>query len=122
MNAPINRRRLMQLILALGASAAMHDKVALASGSHCPSSMFGGLDLAAAQNLGREYLAGRNNSEAIETVARLLENPRNEDEALAELRRNVLADFTAGRIVNLSGWFVSETEGCVFAVLSRCDA
>jgi hypothetical protein len=121
MNAQMNRRRLMQLVLALGASAAMRDKIALAAGSHCPSSMFGGLDLASTQDLGREYLAARPNSEAFGTIAGLLADPANEDETLAELRRKMLADFTAGRIVNLSGWFVSETEGCVFAALSRCD-
>ncbi len=119
MNNQMNRRRLMQLFLALGASAVMHDKVAADS---CRSSMFSGVDLAAAQELGREYLANKSSSEDIGTVARLLQGPvANEDEALAELRTKVLADFTAGRMVNLSGWFVSETEGCVFAALSRCD-
>lgn len=118
MNNQMNRRRLVQLFFALGASAVMHDKVAADS---CRSSMFSGVDLAAAQELGREYLA-KSSSEEIGTVARLLQGPvANEDEALAELRTKMLADFTAGRIVNLSGWFVSETEGCVFAALSRCD-
>lgn len=121
MSGQMNRRRLMQLILALGASAAMHGKVALAAGG-CRSPMFSGMDVAAAQELGREYLTDRPNSEALETIARLLTDAAaNEAEALAELRKKVLADFTAGRIVNLSGWFVSETEGRVFAALSRCD-
>jgi hypothetical protein len=116
----MDRRRVLQLIVALGASAAMHDKVASATAGHCRT-MFDELDPASIQQLGREYLASRPGSEAIGAVAKLLAGWGKQDEILAELRSKALADFAAGRIVNLSGWFVSETEGCVFAALSGCD-
>lgn len=121
MNGQMDRRRLMQLILALGASAVMRDEVAVAAGSSCRSSIFGGLDLASIQELGREYLLDRPNGKVLGIVGRILADSANEDEALTGLRSKMLVDFAAGRIVNLSGWLVSETEGCVFAVLSRCE-
>jgi hypothetical protein len=120
MTDPMERRRLLRLLVALGVSAVMHDKVASAAGSHCRTALFDELDVASIQALGREYLAGRPGSEAIEAVARILATPSIEDETLSKLRRMALGDLAAGRIVNLSGWFVSETEGCVFAALSRC--
>lgn len=120
MNNQMDRRRLLQLIVALGASAVMHDKVALAASGHCRTTLFDGLDVASIQALGREYLTSRPGSEALEAVAKLLADSSSDDETLAELRSKTLEDFAAGRIVNLSGWFVSETEGCVFAALSRC--
>lgn len=122
MNAEMSRRRLMQLILAMSVSAAMHDKVVLAAVARCGSPIFGDLDLASIQELGREYLVTRTDDESIDAMVGVLTNHATEEEALAALRAKVLADFTDGRVVNLSGWFVSETEGRVFAALSRCDA
>lgn len=120
MTTSIDRRRLLQLIFAVGAAAALPEKPAFAAGTDCGPAWFDGLDMASIQELGREYQARRPVEAGIEAVARLLASSSNEDEAVAELRTKVLADFAAGRIVNLSGWFVSETEGCVFAALSRC--
>ncbi|MET0533835.1 MAG: hypothetical protein ABW171_06385 [Steroidobacter sp.] len=110
----MDRRHLLQLILALGTTIVLSDT---AASSACAKSLLGDLDAGLIEELGREYLAGRRDSAALDAVVKLL----NADHALIELRKKVQADFTAGRLVNLSGWFVSETEGCVFAALSRCD-
>ena len=119
MNAPIDRRRLLQLLVALGASPLVNWKPAFAASGSCGGAVFGELDPAAIQELGRKYLAQRPGT-TVEGIAKLLASSRNEAEASAQLRAQMRADFTAGRIVNLAGWFVSETEGCVFAALSRC--
>ena len=39
--------------------------------------------------------------------------------ALAQLRKLIAADFEHGRVIHLDGWFLSSTEGCLFAVSSE---
>ncbi len=120
MSVSMDRRRLLRVVLALGASFAVHQKVAFGSSAACGGMAFERLDATAIQLLGREYLSQRPDLTAVDHVARLLTDAENEAQALAQLRARVVADFTAARMVNLGGWFVSETEGCVFAALSRC--
>jgi hypothetical protein len=36
------------------------------------------------------------------------------------LREMIRDDYVSGRTVNLSGWFVSRTEGCIFARMAMC--
>ena len=73
----------------------------------------------AVRDLGRRYMTIRPDDEKVEQVASML----TQDVALEQveaLRRDMHADFAAERIVNLDGWFLSETEGRLFAALSRC--
>lgn len=120
MNRHMDRRGLLRLLVGLGAAAVVDQKLAFGASAGCSGSAFGELDDAAVAELGREYLGLRPDAAAVDSIAKLLASSRDEADALEELRARVLADFAAGRIVNLAGWFVSETEGRVFAVLSRC--
>ena len=120
MNRHMDRRGLLRLLVGLGAAAAVEQRLAFGAGAACGGSAFGELDEAAIAELGREYLSLGADAVEVDTIAKLLAGSRNDAEAWEQLRAIVLADFTAGRIVNLAGWFVSETEGRVFAELSRC--
>lgn len=122
MNMQTDRRRLLRLLVALGASAAGSQNLAFGAGAACDVTMFGKLDVDAIRELGREYLTQRPVASEVEVIAKLLADSQNDTETLEQLRAKVLADFSAGRIVNLAGWFVSETEGRVFAALSRCNS
>ncbi|HEY0683823.1 MAG TPA: hypothetical protein VGD45_15930 [Steroidobacter sp.] len=122
MNMQLDRRRLLGLLVALGASTAVNRQLAFGASAACDVTMFGKLDMDAIHELGREYLAQRPAATEVDVIAKLLAASQNDTETLEQLRTEVVADFTAGRIVNLAGWFVSETEGRVFAALSRCNS
>ncbi|MBM0103400.1 hypothetical protein JM946_01525 [Steroidobacter sp. S1-65] len=119
MNKHMDRRGLLRLLAGLGAAVVVDQRLAFGASATC-SGVFGELDEAAIAELGREYLSQRSDAAAVDAIAKLLAESQDEAKTLEQLRARVLADFTAGRIVNLAGWFVSETEGCVFAALSRC--
>lgn len=120
MNIQMDRRRLLRLVLASSAAAVVDQTLAFGAGTACDGASFAQLDATAIHELGREYLGQRSDAAAVNAIAQLLTNGRDETETLSQLRAKVLADFAAGRMVNLAGWFVSETEGCLFAALSRC--
>ncbi len=80
-----------------------------------------GLDMNAAGAIGREYLGRYPQDPALKEVLALLRSPADAVQAAARrLREMIRDDYIAGRTVNLSGWFLSRTEGCIFARLSRC--
>lgn len=120
MSIRTDRRGLLRLLMISGAAAVVDRRLAFGASAACDGTTFGRFDAAAIQELGREYLSQRSDSAAVNSIAKLLADSRDEAETLAQLRALVLSDFTAGRMVNVAGWFVSETEGCVFAALSRC--
>lgn len=111
------RRRTLQLILAALAAGAAPGA---AGGSLCMQ-WAEGLDINAAGVIGREYLGRYPRDPALKEVLGLLNSPADAGNTAARrLREMIRDDYIAGRTVNLSGWFVSRTEGCIFARLAMC--
>jgi hypothetical protein len=71
--------------------------------------------------LGREYLEQYPLDPVLKEVLALLRTPGDAVETpVRRLREMIRDDYVAGRVVNLSGWFVSRTEGCVLARIGMC--
>lgn len=113
----VSRRRTMQLLVAALANGAMPGA---ASASLC-GQWTDGLDLNAAGALGREYLGQYPRDPALKEVLALLRAPADTPQtSVRRLREMIRDDYVAGRTVNLSGWFVSRTEGCILARIGMC--
>jgi hypothetical protein len=75
----------------------------------------------AAGALGREYLGRYPQDPALQEVLVLLRTPADAVQgALRRLHEMIRDDYVADRTVNLSGWFLSRTEGCIFARIAMC--
>jgi hypothetical protein len=112
-----SRRRTLQLLVAALATAAMPG----AAGATLCRQWTDGLDMNVAGRLGREYLGQYPLDPALKEVLALLRTPADGVETpVRRLREMIRDDYVAGRIVNLSGWFVSRTEGCILARVSMC--
>jgi hypothetical protein len=112
-----SRRRTLQLLVAALATAAMPG----AAGATLCRQWTDGLDMNVAGRLGREYLGQYPWDPALKEVLALLRTPADGVETpVRRLREMIRDDYVAGRIVNLSGWFVSRTEGCILARVSMC--
>jgi hypothetical protein len=112
-----SRRRTLQLLVAALATAAMPG----AAGATLCRQWTDGLDMNVAGRLGREYLGQYPMDPALKEVLALLRTPADGVETpVRRLREMIRDDYVAGRIVNLSGWFVSRTEGCILARVSMC--
>ena len=113
----ITRRETLQWLLAAIASGTTVG----AAGAGACTQWAEGLDVNAAGALGREYLKLYPLDPALQEVLALLRVPANALEAaLQRLGEMIRYDYVAGRTVNLSGWFVSRTEGCIFARIAMC--
>lgn len=113
----LSRRYTLQLLLAAIASGAMPG----AAGAERCAQWVDELDVNAAGAMGREYLKRYPLDPALKEVLALLRTPADAVQApLRRLREMMRDDYVAGRTVNLSGWFVSRTEGCVFARIAMC--
>jgi hypothetical protein len=113
----IGRRRALLWLSALGVSVGLHG---VARGRSC-ASFASDLDLDAVRDLGREYLLAHPDDPEVGDVESLLGvAATTELQQVRQLRERMQEDFSADRLVQLSGWFVSVTEGRVFAALSRC--
>lgn len=113
----ITRRRTMQLLVAAITTGALPG---VAGASLCRQ-WTDGLDLNAAGALGREYLAQHPVDPALKEVLALLRAATDAPETpVRRLREMIREDYVAGRTVNLSGWFVSRTEGCILARVGMC--
>ena len=112
-----SRRRTLQLLVAAIAAGAVP---AASSASLCMQ-WADGLDMDAAGAIGREYLGRYPLDPALKEVLALLRAPADAVQGAAlRLREMIRDDYVAGRTVNLSGWFVSRTEGCIFARIAMC--
>ncbi len=112
-----SRRRTVQLLVAALAAGAMPG----AAGAPLCLQWTDGLDMSIAGRLGREYLDQYPLDPALKQVLALLRTPADAVETpVRRLREMIREDYVAGRIVNLSGWFVSRTEGCILARISMC--
>lgn len=110
------RRTLQMLVAAIVAGAAPG-----AAGTSLCVQWAEGLDINAAGAIGREYLGRYPLDPALKEVLALLRSPADAVQTAARrLHEMIRDDYIAGRTVNLSGWFVSRTEGCIFARLSMC--
>jgi hypothetical protein len=114
----LNRRRTLQLLAAALAAGAMSGAQ---SASQCLK-LADGLDLNAAGAIGREYLDHYPRDPALKEVLELLRTPADTvQDAVRRLRQMIREDYIAGRTINLSGWLLSRTEGCIFARLAMCS-
>jgi hypothetical protein len=113
----VSRRRTLQLLAAaLAAGAAPGAR----SASLCLQ-WADGLDINAAGAIGREYLGRYPLDPALKEVIALLRTPADAMQAAARRLRDMIRDdYVAGRTVNLSGWLLSRTEGCIFARIAMC--
>ncbi len=113
----VSRRRTLQLLVAALATGAMPG----AAGATLCGQWTDGLDMNVAGRLGREYLEQYPLDPALKEVLALLRTPAESVETpVRRLREMIRDDYVAGRIVNLSGWFVSRTEGCILARVGMC--
>jgi hypothetical protein len=113
----VSRRRTLQLLVAALATGAMPG----AAGATLCGQWTDGLDMNVAGRLGREYLEQYPLDPALKEVLALLRTSAESVETpVRRLREMIRDDYVAGRIVNLSGWFVSRTEGCVLARIHMC--
>ena len=113
----LTRRETLQLLLAAIAGGTTPG----AAGAGACLQWADGLDVNAAGALGREYLKLYPLDPALKEVLALLRVPAGAlEEALRRLGEMIRYDYVAGRTVNLSGWFVSRTEGCIFARIAMC--
>lgn len=112
-----SRRRTLQLLVAALATGAMPG----AAGASLCRQWTDGLDINAASAMGREYLDRHPLDPALKEVLALLRTPADAAQApVRRLREMIRDDYVAGRTVNLSGWFVSRTEGCILARVAMC--
>lgn len=79
--------------------------------------LFGDLDHAAAERIGKAWLARHPEVGAAPLARRLFPNGRGPD-ALPALRRQVSEDFRRGAVFAHRGWRLSETEGALFGLLA----
>jgi hypothetical protein len=113
-----SRRHALQLLVATIAAGAMPG--AAAAPSLCQQ-WVDRLDLNVAAALGREYLGRHPLDPALKQVLALLRAPADAvPSTVQRLREMIREDYVGSRTVNLSGWFVSRTEGCIFASLAKC--
>lgn len=113
----LSRRRTLQLLAAALASGVAPG----ASSATLCLQWVNGLDMNAAGAIGREYLGRYPLDPALKEVLALLRTPADAVQAaVRRLREMIRDDYIAGRTVNLSGWLVSRTEGCIFARFAMC--
>ncbi len=113
----IARRRTLQLLMAALAAGAMP----AAAGASLCRQLADGLDINAASALGREYLDRHPLDPGLKEVLALLRTSADAVQApVRRLREMIRDDYIAGRTVNLSGWFISRTEGCILARIAMC--
>ena len=113
----LDRRRTLQLLVATIAAGAMPG----AAGASLCREWAEGLDMNAVGVIGREYLGLYPLDPALKEVLALLRTPEAALHSAAHrLRQMIREDYIAGRTVNLSGWFLSRTEGCIFARIAMC--
>ena len=87
------------------------------------AAVFAGLDLDAAADLGRSYLAAYPGDREIAPVLQLLDASSESPEAIADrLGELARADFANDRTANLRGWIVSRTEGRVLGALAELSS
>jgi hypothetical protein len=116
----IDRRRALQMLSALGMTLAIPTGSSAATGAECGRWLSEDLELQALQALGREYSAQHADAAVSPRVSALIAKAQTDEAAIASLQELIRADYASARLVHLSHWFVSDTEGQIFAVLGAC--
>jgi hypothetical protein len=112
----IERRRVLRLLCATGLVSVAAS--AESSTSHA-SSLMEGVDDATVHALAAEYRRPGGDEGGIAEVRSLLGDVRaSEDRVVTRLRERMKEDFGQGRVVVLSGWVVSRTEGRIWVAAS----
>ncbi len=118
MTAPkLDRRRVMRLMLMAGIFV---DVPRVFASAECRLGILEDIDGQFIAQLAREFLATEPEEAPLRDLTKLIMRDDDEQRIIGALRRLIEADYKSNQIVNLSGWFVSQTEARVFAVLSRC--
>jgi hypothetical protein len=113
----VSRRRTLQLLVAAIATGTMPGT----AGATVCQQWAEGLDINVASAMGREYLERHPLDPGLKEVLGLLRMPADAVQtAVRRLREMIRDDYIAGRTVNLSGWFISRTEGCILARVAMC--
>ncbi|MBO9710461.1 MAG: hypothetical protein J7521_19845 [Caulobacter sp.] len=108
MSALPARRDLLAALVALAAAPA------IAAGTP-PGDALEGLDPAAAERIGRAWLAANPSANTASLARRLFPDGRS---ALQRLRRAAAADFRRGAVFVHRGWRLSDTEGALFGLIA----
>ena len=112
----MDRRVVLQMLAAVVASCGFN-----AVGAACSAPLMDGIDLDAARELGREYLRAHAQDAQLQSVVSMISGTRSDwQPVIDELRAMMRGDYEAGRLVNLSGWFLSRTEARLLAGFSTC--
>jgi hypothetical protein len=111
-----DRRVVMQMLAAVVASCSFSGV-----GAACSAPFMDGIDWNAARELGHEYLRAHAQDAELHSVASMISDRRSDwQPVMEELRTMMRADYEAGRLVNLSGWFLSRTEARLLAGFTAC--
>jgi hypothetical protein len=114
----VERRALLQMLAATVASCGLG---AAANSAACGAPFVEGIDWQAVRELGQEYLRTHAKDAELESITAMIDGTRSDwQPVIDELRTLMRADYEAGRLVNLSGWFVSKTEARLLAGFSAC--
>jgi hypothetical protein len=107
----MDRRVALRMLAAVVASCGCSG-----AGAACSAAFMDGIDVNAARELGQEYLRSHAQDAELKTVASMISQTRSDwRPVMDELRTMMRADYEAGRLVNLSGWFLSKTEARLLA-------
>lgn len=107
---------ILQMLCALGATGPV---AAAAASSNAAKALAEGIDPEMIHGLAKQFRAADSAVVAMRTVQGLLADLASEpDRLLRRLRASMHADYREARTVQLSGWFVSRTEGALIAALS----
>jgi hypothetical protein len=112
------RRVVLQMLAAVVASCGLGDVYAA-----CGAPFMDEIDRDAARELGQQYLRANALDAELQSIGSMVSGTRDDWQPIVdELRAAMRADYEAGRIVNLSGWFVSRTEARLLALTARRTA
>lgn len=111
----VDRRVLLQMLAATVAGCGL-------GAAACSAQFIDGIDWQAVRKLGEEYLLTHGKDAELDNITAMINGTRSDwQPVLDELRTVMRADYEAGRLVNLSGWFVSKTEARLLAGFSTCQ-
>lgn len=146
-NTAVSRRRALTLLCALGVASSPLAQAATTAALRCaagpadgigtsgsadgvgPGGPAGGSDLArladgietpAIDELARELRTSRADAGHSSALADLLAGAPGQDAMIARLRERLTRDYADGRIVEVSGWWISRTEAALYVALSEC--
>lgn len=115
----LDRRQVVRLLAAFGAALAAGGAPGSAAAAPCLP-WLGEDEVEGAKELGRAYLQQHPGSDAGDVWA-LLQPAASDAGDLSGLAELVRKDYEEGSVLNLAGWYISETEGRVFAAIAtRC--